>query len=129
MTKLIACCLFAFTACHHDAPPQNPQPTTTTSADDDGPDVDPTMPSWAPRSCKGYHAAVVMMANCNDVDASVRSQVSAKYEADNKGWHDLTNAQQSDLDQVGTACKEQRKSVRDQMNGKCSNVQPVSSLE
>lgn len=141
MTKLIACCLFTFAACHHDAPAQNPQPTTTDttgtgstamtgSADaDDGPEVDPTMPSWAPRSCKGYHAAVVLLANCNDIDQGVRTQVQDKYDADNKTWHDLTNAQQGDIAQIATKCQEQRKSVSGQMNGKCSNVQPTTTRQ
>ncbi|MFT3693995.1 MAG: hypothetical protein QM831_12700 [Kofleriaceae bacterium] len=122
-------CALGF-GCHHDAPSASTTPQTASAgSDDDGPDVDPTMPSWAPRSCKGYHAAVVVMANCKDVDQAARDAIAQKYDADNKAWHDMTNATQADIDQVGVSCRDSRKSVRDQMAGKCSNVQPVSSLE
>ncbi len=138
MKRLLICSLFGLFACHHDAAPQTPGSSTGTTGEggtaqagdeDEGPAVDPTLPSWAPRSCKGYHAAVVKIAACNDIDQAARDQATKKYDADNKGWHDMTNASQSDLDQVQTACRDSRKSVNEQMAGKCSNVQPVSSLE
>jgi hypothetical protein len=124
MKTLLACALFAFAACHHDAAPQKPGSTATATSDDsDDPGVDPTMPSWAPPSCKGYHAAVVKLSACPDIDQATKDKVSAKYDADNKSWHDMTNATEADLDQVKASCGDERAAVRAQMSGKCQNVQ------
>ena len=76
---------------------------TTASADDL---PDPTLPSWAPRSCKQYHVSVVKLSDCQAVPQEERTAVTAKYDADAKAWHDMTNAQQSDLDRVGTECSQ-----------------------
>ena len=59
---------------------------------------------------------------CNEVDQASRDQVSAKYDADNKKWHDMTNQTAADLDQVKVDCAGYRKSVKEQMSGKCTNM-------
>ena len=124
MKTLIACALFASFAvgCSHDAPPpQAPLPVATA----DG--VDPTLPSWAPKSCAEYHTAIVKFSHCGDLALDLRDKVSAKYDADNKSWHDMVNASQSDLDQVKLSCTDEAASVNAQMTGKCENV-PVQAL-
>ena len=130
MKTLIASLLFAsVVACsHHDAEPAAPMMagSNTEAATATDPDVDPTMPSWAPPSCKAYHTAVVKLAGCTDLAQDLRDKVSAKYDADNKAWHNLTNAQQSDLDQVKTSCSEQAASVKAQMTPSCAAA-PVKS--
>jgi hypothetical protein len=120
MKTLLACTLFAFAACHHDAAPQNPTPTT--ASDDDDPAVDPTLPSWAPPACRGYHAWVVKFSACDEIDKGARETVAAKYDADNKKWQEMTNATQADLDQVKVSCGEERATVKSQMTGKCTNM-------
>ena len=105
MTKLCSA-LFALSviaACHHDKPAKAPgSGDSTTAMAGDSPD--PTLPSWAPPSCKQYHVSVVKLTGCTMVAQDVRDSVTAKYDADNKAWHDLTNAQQSDLDRIGGEC-------------------------
>jgi hypothetical protein len=120
MKTLIACVLFV-TACSHDskAPAEPSQRTTTAAAGDDA--VDPTLPSWAPRSCKAYHAAVVNLTGCTQVAQDVRDRVSAKYDADNKAWHDMQNASQTDLDQVKLSCGDEAASVKAQITNDCAN--------
>lgn len=83
--------------------------------------VDPTLPSWAPHSCKAYHAAVVNLAGCTQVAQDVRDRVSAKYDADNKSWHDMQNASQTDLDQVKLSCGDEAASVKAQITNDCAN--------
>lgn len=118
MKSLIAAILFV-AACHHDKDPQVAKAPLPPTAASEG--VDPTLPSWAPHECNAYHAAVVKLAHCNEVDVQVRDRVAAKYDADNKSWHDMTNAQQSDLDQVKLVCQDEYASVNAQLTGKCEN--------
>lgn len=124
MKLLIASCLLALAACHHDAPASSTSPTAPveTGATDTDPDVDPTLPSWAPPACRGYHAWVVKYSACNEIEQSSRDTVAAKYDADLKKWHDTTNATAEELDAVKTSCAADRKSVKDQMAGKCTNM-------
>lgn len=107
MTKLWTALfvLTAATACSHDKKPSNP--STGMSGDSSamsGDTPDPTLPSWAPPSCKQYHATVVKLSGCMAVAQADRDAATAKYDADTKAWHDLTNAEQADLDRVGQEC-------------------------
>ncbi|HET9990072.1 MAG TPA: hypothetical protein VFQ65_16190, partial [Kofleriaceae bacterium] len=95
------------------------QPTTVATSGDNA--VDPTLPSWAPRSCKAYHTAVVNLTGCTQVAQDVRDRVSAKYAADNKAWHDMQNATQADLDQVKLSCGDEAASVKAQITNDCVN--------
>jgi hypothetical protein len=131
MKTLIACALFAVAACsHHSEPAEPTQPSAgaTATAGDDA--VDPTLPSWAPHSCKAYHAAVVNLVGCTQVAQDVRDRVSAKYEADNKSWHNMQNASQTDLDQVKLSCGDEAASVKAQITSDCASgvaEQPVAA--
>ena len=131
MKTLIACVLFSLTACSHDSQVKEPAQPTTTEANAGGENaVDPTLPSWAPRSCKAYHAAVIHLVGCTQVAQDVRDKVSAKYDADNKAWHDMQNASQADLDQVKLACGDEAASVKAQLTNDCANglsEQPVAA--
>lgn len=106
MTKLWTA-LFVLTAAAACSKSKPANTTTTTSGGDTTASADipdPTLPSWAPPSCKQYHASVVKLSGCTAVAQEERDAVTAKYDADTKSWHDLTNAQQSDLDRVGMEC-------------------------
>jgi hypothetical protein len=134
MKMLIACALFAVAACSHDSKPaQEPaQPTATAGTPGAEDAVDPTLPSWAPHSCKAYHAAVIHLAGCTQVAQDVRDRVSAKYDADNKAWHDMQNASQTDLDQVKLACGDEAASVKAQLTNDCAAgvaEQPVAATK
>ena len=117
MKTLIVSALFILVACHHDTAPQSP---ATATSDDQALSVDPTMPSWAPPVCKTYHTAVVQLTGCTQVAHDVREQVSSKYDADSKAWHQITNATQADLDQVKTACSDNATAVKAQITPDCT---------
>lgn len=124
MKTLIASLLFASVAAcsHHDAEPASPamMGSNTEAATATDPDIDPTLPSWAPPSCRAYHTAVVKLAGCTEVAQAIRDKASAKYDADLKAWHDMKNAQQSDLDQVKASCGDQASSVNAQLTASCA---------
>jgi hypothetical protein len=106
MTKLWTALfvLTALAACSKSKP-ANTTTTGTGSETTASADIpDPTLPSWAPPSCKQYHATVVKLSGCMAVAQEERDAMTARYDADTKSWHDLTNAQQSDLDRVGAEC-------------------------
>ena len=133
MKTLIACVVFAVTACsHHSEPAEPAQATATAGTPGAEGAVDPTLPSWATPSCKAYHAAVVHLTGCTQVAQDVRDRVSAKYDADNKSWHYMQNASQSDLDQVQLSCGDEAKSVKAQLTNDCANglaEQPVAATK
>ncbi len=115
MTKLCTA-LFVLTAAAACSK-SKPANTTTTGTSGDqtamaGDSPDPTLPSWAPPSCKQYHATVVKLSGCMAVAQEDRDSVTARYDADTKSWHDMTNAQQSDLDRVGTECSSKDAEVK-----------------
>lgn len=94
-----------------------PSPTPGEVAADDM--VDPTLPSWAPRSCKAYHTAVVKAYDCTEIEQGTRDEIKTKYEAANTSWHDLQDAQQSTIDQINILCTDSAKYVSSQAAGKC----------
>jgi hypothetical protein len=93
--------------------------SSTTAASDDSAMVDPTLPSWAPPSCKRYHVVVVKAVDCPELDAETRTTIKNKYEAQNTAWHGMQNAELSAIDQVGTECETDMKSVQATTGGKC----------
>ncbi len=97
-------------------------PASPGTGDDTGM-VDPTLPSWAPASCKAYHTAVVKAYDCTEVAQATRDDIKNKYEAANKSWHDLQDAQQSTIDQINMLCTEDVKYVQSQAEGKCASAQ------
>jgi len=97
-----------------------PSPTPGEVAADDM--VDPTLPSWAPRSCKAYHTAVVKAYDCTEIAQATRDDIKTKYEAANTSWHDLQDAQQSTIDQINILCTDDVKYVTSQAEGKCGGV-------
>lgn len=115
MTILILA-LVGLLACSHHEPAAQTAGTATA-----GPDaVDPTLPSWAPPSCKTYHAAVIQLVGCTEVAQNARDQASAKYDADSKKWHDMQNQTAADLQQVGTECSSDADAVKAQITANCA---------
>jgi hypothetical protein len=81
--------------------------------------VDPTLPSWAPKSCAQYHVAVVKAVDCTEVDEQTRTTIKNKYESQNTAWHDMQNAELSAIDQVRAECEQDMKNVQATTGGKC----------
>src|SRR4051812_48096973 len=106
MLRIFSTALLALTitACHHDKAPANAMTSSPTAGTTAEGDPDPTLPSWAPPSCRTYHATVVKLTACTTVAQGDRDAATAKYDADAKMWHDMQNAQQSDLDKVKSDC-------------------------
>lgn len=99
---------------HHDK-----GPTGAGSAADPAM-VDPTLPSWAPKSCADYHAAVVNALACAGIEQASRDQIKSSYDTANTSWHEMHDAQQSDIDKVRASCETEAQSVRAAMEGKCT---------
>jgi arginine decarboxylase-like protein len=117
--KLALTLVIALAACGGKSSDSTTTPTSgsgDTAADDM---VDPTLPSWAPRSCKAYHTVVVKAVDCTEMEQAARDEIKAKYEASNTAWHDLQDAKQEQIDQIGTACTADAQQLRGQAAGKC----------
>ena len=125
MKSLIIISTLFFGACSHrsnDATTPSGTSTATSASDTDGdtdPAVDPTLPSWAPRSCRGYHAAVVRLIDCEAVPKDTRDAAKAKYDADHAKWQAMQEQPQGAIEEIGQSCAGDAKAVRAQMNGKC----------
>ena len=119
-TLIITSALF-FAACsHHSNDATTPSgPSTVASGGDSDPSVDPTLPSWAPRSCTGYHAAVVELIDCEAVPQETRDATKAKYDADHVKWQAMQDQPQGAIEEVRQGCADDAKAVREKLNGKC----------
>ena len=130
MTTILLLALMGLLACsHHEPAARGPGATATAKAGGDDA-VDPTLPSWAPPSCKTYHAAVIQLVGCTEVAQDVRDKTSAQYDADAKRWHDMQNATQADLDQVGKQCSSAADAAKSQTTANCAKgvgEQPVKA--
>lgn len=110
MKTLLALAL-VLSACSHHSDAKSPSGPTGM--------VDPTLPSWAPRSCAAYHVAVVEATECMEIDQGTRESIKTKYEAANTSWHDLHDTRQEVIDQISMLCTEDVKFVHEQGAGKC----------
>ncbi len=121
MKSLIAISALLFAACSHranDATSPNAPPTVASDPETD-PAVDPTLPSWAPRSCAGYHTAVVKLVACDAVPREARDAAKAKYDADHARWQAMQDQPQGAIEEVRQRCADDAKAAREQMSGKC----------
>jgi hypothetical protein len=118
--KLFTVLVLALAACGSSSKKSN---TTTGAASgtpsDDTAMVDPTLPSWAPKSCNAYHVVVVKAVDCPELDQARRDSIKNTYETQNTAWHQLQNADQSAIDQIGVDCTEGSQAVEAQAAGKC----------
>ncbi len=92
-------------ACSHsEPPPVTPLPPVETTAAAD-PLIDPTLPSWAPRSCASYHAAVVRVLDCDALEGTKKAQIKAQYDVDHAKWDAMHDEPLDAISQVGEDCK------------------------
>ncbi len=122
--------------CSHDAPakttPTSPVATSTemSATADTDPMVDPTLPSWAPKACAAYHAAVVRMVGCPAVDAAKRETARQAYDTTSKSWHDMHDLPEGAIDGVRMACVTQTQLVKADTDPTCpatTNKPPVEA--
>jgi hypothetical protein len=139
MTKLLAVVALLFAACSDSTPTAaaTPPPTWGTgatspassdraSASNNGltggvgqPSVDPTMPSWAPKSCLAYHTAVVLALDCVAIDQIKRDEIGRAYGVASKGWKAEQDGTPTKIEQVSLACERSTASVNAASEGKC----------
>ena len=111
----------ALTACsHHQSAPTTPASSSSEVSAEDEPAVDPTLPSWAPRSCSAYHAEVVQAAACEEIAQATRDSIKRKYDTANDAWQAMHDAPPGELDAIKVICVEDAKSVHRERVGKCA---------
>jgi len=115
MKSLLSLAL-VLSACSHHADPQTPAQIVASNT------VDPTLPSWAPKSCTAYHVAVVKAVGCEELPQPMRTSIKVRYEAANNAWHDLRNAQLETIDQIGLLCAADVTYVQSQSSGRCDTA-------
>ena len=117
---IVLSALFLGACSHRSNEPTTPSgPPTAASDTDTEPSVDPTLPSWAPPSCKRYHAAVVRLIECEAVPQATRDAAKAKYDADHAKWQAMQDQPQGAIEEVRQSCADDAKAAREQMTGKC----------
>ena len=82
------------------------------------PEVDPTMPSWAPQTCIAYHRAVVQAVDCTAVEQGKRDEIRSKFAADSAGWK-TADATPAKIDEVKGYCETETASVRAAIGTNC----------
>ncbi len=117
--KICLALVIALTACSHKSDTKTPASGGGGGTSDDTAMVDPTLPSWAPKTCTSYHTVVVKAVDCPEIDQGTRDSIKAKYEAQNTAWHELQNAPPERITEIGTECKTDHDTVHAQAAGKC----------
>jgi len=122
-TLIVSSALF-FAACsHHNNDATTPSaPSVAASdgdSDSDDPSVDPTLPSWAPRSCLRYHTAVVKLIGCETVPQLTRDAAKVRYDADHAKWQAMKDQPQGAIEEVRQSCADDAKLVRGQLTESC----------
>ena len=142
MTKLLAVATLLFVACSDTTPtatanppalsatgtgqplPASPSPTTPSAESLTGgegePSVDPTIPSWTPKSCIAYHAAVVGALECTAVNQTKRDEIQRAYGLASQRWKAETDGTPTKIQQIADACELSTLSIRADMSGKCA---------
>jgi hypothetical protein len=119
----LALSCLSVTACSHEKT-QGTTAEAHSSPDSSDPQVDPTLPSWAPKTCNAYHKAVVEAQGCEAIDQATRDAMRTKYDAADQSWRAMQNAEQGDIEKVRVACADEAKSVHEASDGKCSPAKP-----
>src|SRR4051812_25887520 len=102
MTKLLALSALLLAACGGRPKSTTPPPQQTahqngetygdTTGGPDQPSVDPTVPSWAPKSCLAYHKVTVEAMGCTAIEQSKRDAIQREYGAASQSWKAMENA-------------------------------------
>ena len=121
MTKLIVLVL-ALATCGGSKKDNNTTTTTTpsTGSGQEGEvGVDPTVPSWAPQSCKAYYKAVFQAVNCEPIEKAKRDEIQATYDSASATWKAEANATDARIAEVEKSCTASTESVRAVIGTNC----------
>ncbi len=84
-------------------------------------ELDPTIPSWAPKSCVAYHKAAIEALDCDAIEQTKRDQIKQSYEAASVSWKAEENATPARIGEVDAACQASGDSVRAETVGHCQS--------
>ena len=125
MKTSLALLLFGIVACSHSKPasqtPATGETSSTAAAEPTAPDnqVDPTMPSWAPKACKDYHTAVVDALACGEIAQATRDLIKKTYSERHASWQQLEDAPQGKIAEFAKQCTDDSALVHTEQSGKC----------
>jgi len=114
MSKLLVVSILLFAACGSKS-----NANTSPTGGPGEPLVDPTLPSWAPKTCVDYHKAVVQALDCDAIDQGKRDEIKAAYESSSTAWKAEGDASAARVDEIGTSCASTAASVRAESAGTC----------
>ncbi len=102
--------ILSFAACSKNKGSSSTEPatgTTSTASTGSGDDaeVDPTLPSWTPKSCIGYHRATVKLTGCEAMPQAERDAMTKEYEARHAEWKALQNAEAAQFKAIDEQCQ------------------------
>lgn len=86
------------------------------------PSVDPTLPSWAPKSCVAYHKVTVEAMGCTAIEQSKRDAIQQQYGAASQSWKAMENADQARIDEIAATCVRSSDAVHADIAGNCAEA-------
>jgi hypothetical protein len=116
MNKLLATATLFFAACGGPATQSSPRTANTESR------VDPTVPSWTPKSCIAYHKVTVEALDCPAIEQSKRDQIQQQYGEASQAWKTEEDADRANVEQIAQACERSSESVHADIAGKCTKT-------
>lgn len=84
--------------------------------------VDPTVPSWAPRSCIAYHKVTLEALDCLAIEQTKRDQIQQEYGDASQAWKAEQDADKANVEQIAQACERGSDSVHADIAGKCTEA-------
>lgn len=120
MKNFMIVCSLLLAACSGGggAKPSTQSPVATETGGDGQPEVDPTMPSWAPKTCIAYHRAVVQAVDCEAIAQAKRDAIKSKYGSDSESWKTV-DATAAKIDEIKAYCETATASVRGDIGTAC----------
>lgn len=118
MTKLFVILVVALAACGGS----KSKTDTAASSPVGGPGepaIDPTIPSWAPKSCTTYQKAVFQAINCEAMDKGKRDEIQTTYNTASESWKAEKDADAARIAEVETSCTSSAESVRAAIGDLC----------
>jgi len=124
MKTTLALLVTGLLACSHSQPAsQTPATSTgsTTGAEPATPanQVDPTLPSWAPKACHDYHTAVVNALACGEIAQATRDLIKKTYDERHASWQQLEDAPQGKIAEFAKQCTDDSALVHTEQVNKC----------
>lgn len=98
--------------------PSNPNDPNVAAGSAD-PAIDPTLPSWAPQSCKAYAKAVYQAVECEPIAQAKRDDIKSKYDTDLAAWKADTNVDDAKVAAVTAECDKSKEAVRVAIGDNC----------